>query len=324
MGFNSTTGLLEFYTGSQWKQINSTYDTTSSSTGYFDLPIGTTAERPASPTNGELRINSTTNYVEVYYAGVWTNIITVGFGDFITSNLYIHYDFSNSNCYSGSGTAINDLQGTQGGTITGATFGGTGLAKYLSFSSNGSTYVQMGSSVPAGQSTSALTMEAWIYTTGLTGTNNSDGIGAIISSQNDGAGYRGASINTDTRTTNSGGPNGYHPQAGTGSGWLNVNGNTPSGSAAVSSRWDHVVTTWSTGNPLRTYENGSLLTADTNAPSVSINWGSTYWSLGRQLANSGYPRAYSGYIAIARIYNTALSASDVLYNFNGQRGRFGV
>lgn len=299
-------------------------NTTVNDTGFLKLPVGTTAQRSGSPSDGEMRINSDTGYIECAYSGYWFNLYSVGYGQYITTGLYIHYDFSNPVCYSGSGTLVTDLASTQNGTITGCSFSGSGNAKYLTFSSNGSTYVQMGSSVPAGQSTSALTMEAWIYTTALTGTNNSDGIGGIISSQNDGASFRGASINTDTRSVAGGGPNGYHPQAGTGSAWLNVNGNTASGTAAVSNRWDHVVTTWSTGNPLRTYENGSLLTADTNAPSASINWGSTYWALGRQLSNSGMPRAYTGYIAIARIYNTALSAADVLYNYNGQKSRFGL
>lgn len=299
-------------------------NTTINDTGFLRLPVGTTAQRPSSPVDGDTRINSTTGYIECYYSGFWFNLYVIGYGQYVTNNLYIHYDFSNPNCYNGTGTLITDIVGTQNGTITGATFGGSGLSKYLSFNANTDTYVQMGSSIPAGQSTSAFTLEAWIYTTSMSGTNSTNGIGGIISSQNDGAGYRGASINTDTRATNGGGPNGYHPQAGNGSTWIAVNGNTASGTANVSNRWDHVVLTWSTGNPLRTYENGSLLTADTNSPSTSINWSSTYWSLGRQLSNSGLPRAYTGYIAIARIYNSALNASEVLYNYDGQKNRFGL
>ena len=32
----------------------------------FKLPTGTTAERPTSPSNGEMRFNTTTGYVEYY------------------------------------------------------------------------------------------------------------------------------------------------------------------------------------------------------------------------------------------------------------------
>ena len=288
------------------------------------LAAGTTAERPATPSAGQLRYNSTDLAFETYSGTSWSQF-GQGYGSYTTTGLFIHYDFSNPSCYSGSGTAVIDLMGTQGGTITGATFGGSNLAKYLSFTGNGTTYVQMGSSIPASQSTSGFTLEAWIYTTAMSGTNTTDGIGAIISSQND-TGTRGASINTDTRSAHGGGPNGYHPQVGTGSTWATTGSayNTGSGTAAVSNRWDHIAYTWSNGNPLRVYENGSLLAANTTNFSGTVNWSNTYWALGRQLSNSGYPRAYTGYIAIARIYNNALSAGDVLYNYNGQKSRFGL
>ena len=32
----------------------------------FKLPTGTTADRPTSPSNGEMRFNTTTGYVEYY------------------------------------------------------------------------------------------------------------------------------------------------------------------------------------------------------------------------------------------------------------------
>ena len=41
-------------------------DQNNTSTGYFDLPTGTTAERPASPTNGMIRFNTTLGFVEWY------------------------------------------------------------------------------------------------------------------------------------------------------------------------------------------------------------------------------------------------------------------
>ena len=42
-----------------------------SSTGGFYLPVGTTAQRPASPVTGQIRFNSTTNAVEVYSGSAW-------------------------------------------------------------------------------------------------------------------------------------------------------------------------------------------------------------------------------------------------------------
>lgn len=40
------------------------------------------------------------------------------------TNIRTHWDFSDSNCYSGSGNSINDLVGSVDGTVDGATFNG--------------------------------------------------------------------------------------------------------------------------------------------------------------------------------------------------------
>ena len=49
-------------------------DQTNSSTGYFDLPAGTTAQRPGSPTSGNMRYNSDTNSFEGYNGSAWGSI----------------------------------------------------------------------------------------------------------------------------------------------------------------------------------------------------------------------------------------------------------
>ena len=48
-------------------------DQLNSSTGYFDLPAGTTAQRPASPVNGMVRYNTTTSQLEAYQNSIWVN-----------------------------------------------------------------------------------------------------------------------------------------------------------------------------------------------------------------------------------------------------------
>ena len=49
----------------------SPYDQSTSSTGFFALPKGTTAQRPSSPQNGYTRYNTTLSYVEYYTGGSW-------------------------------------------------------------------------------------------------------------------------------------------------------------------------------------------------------------------------------------------------------------
>ena len=44
------------------------------STGSIQLPVGTTAQRPGSPTNGDIRYNSSDHEVEAYKNGNWLNV----------------------------------------------------------------------------------------------------------------------------------------------------------------------------------------------------------------------------------------------------------
>jgi hypothetical protein len=42
-----------------------------STTGGLYLPVGTTAQRPASPATGQMRFNTTTGSVEVFNGSTW-------------------------------------------------------------------------------------------------------------------------------------------------------------------------------------------------------------------------------------------------------------
>ena len=42
-------------------------------TDYVKIPVGTTAQRPASPSIGMIRVNTTTNALEVYTGSAWIN-----------------------------------------------------------------------------------------------------------------------------------------------------------------------------------------------------------------------------------------------------------
>ena len=50
------------------------YDNSTSSTGYFDVPTGTQAQRPSSPNFGNIRYNTTLDYYETYGASGWAVI----------------------------------------------------------------------------------------------------------------------------------------------------------------------------------------------------------------------------------------------------------
>jgi hypothetical protein len=53
-------------------------DTANTSTGYFQIPQGTTAQRPGSPTTGMMRVNTSNNSLEVYSVAsdAWNTVST--------------------------------------------------------------------------------------------------------------------------------------------------------------------------------------------------------------------------------------------------------
>ncbi len=57
-----------------------------SKTDALRLPNGTTAQQPASPANGMLRYNSSTNFAEVYQNGAWVSLTTSAGGSNVTTS----------------------------------------------------------------------------------------------------------------------------------------------------------------------------------------------------------------------------------------------
>jgi len=45
-------------------------------TGFIEIPAGTTAQRPGSPSQGMLRINTSVNALELYNGTNWINVFT--------------------------------------------------------------------------------------------------------------------------------------------------------------------------------------------------------------------------------------------------------
>jgi hypothetical protein len=104
-------------------------------TGYFTVPVGTTGQRPANPLNGMMRYNTTTQTMETYVAGLWSDLKTIP-ADIVTTNLILWLDAGNTSSYSGTGTIWNDLSGNNNNfNIVAGAYQSTGV-KYMDF--NGS------------------------------------------------------------------------------------------------------------------------------------------------------------------------------------------
>ena len=127
-------------------------DQANSSTGYFALPSGTTAQRPASAANGYTRYNTTTAQIEVYNATYsnWSNAGTSG-AQYSASYLVV--------AGGGGGGKINGAGGGGGGgllsgtatlvlgTLYTVTVGSGGTGSSTTYGANGSNSSFVGGSI---------------------------------------------------------------------------------------------------------------------------------------------------------------------------------
>jgi hypothetical protein len=141
----------------QWAVVSITPSAVSNqqntSTGAFDLPVGTTAQRPSTAYNGYTRINTDTNYLEVYYSASWLSVyymgqVTAAGGNTVsTVSGYKYHTFTTAGTFSVSaappGSQIEVyIWGAGGGygNVSGWTYGspgGAGGAAYGILTPNG-------------------------------------------------------------------------------------------------------------------------------------------------------------------------------------------
>ena len=103
IGYNGSVG----YTGSSGAAASTpaaVSNQQNTSTGAFGLPVGTTAQRPATAYNGYTRINTDTGYFEVYYNSTWNPLIGIGYlsatgGTITTDGNYKIHTFTSSGTF---------------------------------------------------------------------------------------------------------------------------------------------------------------------------------------------------------------------------------
>ena len=87
MWYDTSDGTLYIRTGSIWVEAV----VAAAGASANPLPTGNTAQRPGSPTVGNMRINSETNYVEVYYSSSWFNLTYIGLLTATSTNATVTY-----------------------------------------------------------------------------------------------------------------------------------------------------------------------------------------------------------------------------------------
>lgn len=90
---NGTASIVEL-SGGSGTLTTIANDVDNTATGYFDLPSGTTAQRPGTPNTGMIRYNSTLGCLESYVQSAWQVIAntTLDYG-LITSAADTTFDY---------------------------------------------------------------------------------------------------------------------------------------------------------------------------------------------------------------------------------------
>jgi hypothetical protein len=225
--------------------------------------------------------------------------------DVVLSNLVLYFDPSNSSSYPGSGTTITDLSGNGlSGTMSNITY----TSPYFTYNgSNSQVSIADNSVLEPGSGD--FTMETWFYASNITGGT------VILGKFNNGGGADDVSYSI--RTSNAR----LFAQIGDGTGGVlgadYVNSTDYTFSANT---WYQVVYVWKSGVSLETYINGSSIGSLSHSLTSILNSSNPLY-LGRY--NGGeFPQNFDGRIGITRLYNTSLSSSEVLSNYNADKSKY--
>lgn len=219
----------------------------------------------------------------------------------VTSGLLFCVDAGNSKSYPGSGATWSDISLTKNNaTLSGSP---TFTSNYLSFSSASSQYA---TALTPGN-LSNWTADVFVRFTSSYSTK----VSTVVCGQYNGSNMLNFSIGTNNAPTN------YNIAVGFFDGtWHNTTGVN-----YALNTWFHIVGTYD-GSTIRQYTNGVQVDSlsYTGTPSsggeLRIN---RRWD---DVVSSG--NLFDTNIGAIRVYNRALSAAEVLQNYNAIRGRYGI
>ena len=220
----------------------------------------------------------------------------------VTDGLVFAYDAGSERCYPGSGTATTNIMSQASpGTLQNGVGFNTANGGFWEF--DGVDDKIQVTTFPTQVFNGSCTMEAWVYW-------NDDTRSVIFGNYDQGAG--GHDINFEKN------PNKvlrFYWDRGSRDVYSSSN-------AVVLNAWQCVVFVRDTSaNAFKFYVNGVLVTTVSNAGSNIASTGSTF-RIGADTRNGS--TVTNGDISAVRMYSQALTAAEVLQNFNAQKSRFGL
>ena len=274
-------------------------NTTINDTGFIQLPTGTTAQRPSSPTIGMMRFNTQVDAFEIYDGYKWAHI---GNPPIVSSGLVMRLDAAKSNSYPGTGTTWTDLVGNNNGTLTNGVGFTTDNSGALTFNGVNQGVLLSGTNFSLNQ----MTISVWNFS------SNYNQNGFMFEKTTNG------NVNTQYSLFYNSDGTIYYRTYGLSTRDLALNRIM---GGVADNRWNNIVATWD-GTNKRIYVNGSLKASSANLTGTVTqnNTGAAYIGIYGNFA--GYP--FNGRIAQTKIYNRALTPQEVQENYLASKDRYGI
>lgn len=223
--------------------------------------------------------------------------------EIVTSNLVAWYDPSSSASYPGTGTTIYNLASSSlNGTMSNITY----TNPYFAYNGT-SSQINIADAAALEPGSGDWTMEAWVYLSSGTGSK------VVLGKFDPGGGSQDVSYSIRIQGA------GIYSQIG--------NGSTVVDTALYTlplNTWTQVVYVWKNvaTNSLEAYVNGVSQGSVSHSFSSILNTSANLY-IGSY--NGGeYSQWMNGRIGVTRLYNTALTAAQVLQNYNADRGTYGL
>lgn len=285
-------------------------------TDYVQLPTGTTAQRPSSPNPGYIRWNTTTAQVEVWDGHIWFTVVDNSISINVETNgLLVYLDANNSASWTAGSTVWNDISGNGNNyTLYGApTYDSTDSS--LQFTAPGQEYATRNLdltgtnavTVECAAKVSSLDANVMIFEHTANWNSNSGAFGAFMNSK---GGYSAADGSTD---------NWIHTNSAVGAKDFQVSSTTAYGLYAF---------VFQSGQQPLCYYNGTLVTTTARSNSNTF---SNFANATNYLATRGGTSFHEqedanreldlGYY---RLYTRALSAAEILSNYNASKSQYGL
>jgi hypothetical protein len=222
----------------------------------------------------------------------------------VTTNLVLYYDPSNSSSYPGTGTTINDLSNNGlNGTMSNITF----TTPYFSYNGS-SSQVSVADNPLLEPGSGDWSIEFWVNHSVLAGSSR------VLIGKTDGG--NAADWGYGLR---SGAPGNTFMEIGDGSTSIT----SPSSTLSINT-WYQVVGVWTNvaSNSLALYINGGFIGSNSHSFTSIKNTTSPLY-LGS--FNGGqFSQWLNGRMGVVRMYNKALTGSEVLQNFNADKSKYGL